>query len=372
MRTLIEKGNKYNIPLHLAFVDYNKAFDSVEIWAILTAMDKVRIDSRYRNTLKYIYDNATIQVKITEDLITNKISAKRGVRQGDTISPKLLTLALEDAFKKLNWERKGVNIDGRYLNHLRFADDIVLISTNPEELQEMLSELREVSEEIGLSMNMGKTKVMSPENIIFRVGNDILENVNEYIYLGHALKLGNENQTAEISRRIRMTWAATSKLGFILQDSKIPINLKREVFNMCVLPVLTYGVETMSLTIKSAAKLRTTQRAIERGMLGISLRDRITNEEIRRRTKVEDVIEKTARAKWRWAGHIARQEETRWTKHILKWRPRMHKRSVGRPPRRWVDDIKEKSGKNWLQAAQNKTEWKRKEEAYVQEWTIKC
>jgi len=47
----------------------------------------------------------------------------------------------------------------------------------------------------------------------------------------------------------------------------------------------------MSLTVKSANRLRTTQRALERTMLGVSLRDHIQNEEIRKRTKVHDVIE---------------------------------------------------------------------------------
>lgn len=44
-------------------------------------------------------------------------------------------------------------------------------------------------------------------------------------------------------------------------------------------------------------------------MLGISLRDRITNEEIRRRTKVEDVVEQFIKAKWQWAGHVARVDD---------------------------------------------------------------
>ena len=73
---------------------------------------------------------------------------------------------------------------------------------------------------------------------------------------------------------------------------------------MCVLPVMTYGLETMALTVKSADRLRTTQRAIERAMLGVSLKDRIKNEEIRRRTRVQDVMVRIARLKWSWAGHI--------------------------------------------------------------------
>jgi len=68
------------------------------------------------------------------------------------------------------------------------------------------------------------------------------------------------------------------------------------------LPVITYGMEATTLTVKLANKLRTTQRAIERMMLGISLRDHITNASIRQRNKVENVITSIAHLKWSWTG----------------------------------------------------------------------
>ncbi|CAH2251132.1 jg11818 [Pararge aegeria aegeria] len=56
-------------------------------------------------------------------------------------------------------------------------------------------------------------------------------------------------------------------------------------------------------------RLRVTQRAMERAMLGVSLRDQIRNEEIRRRTRVTDIAQRVARLKWQWAGHIARKTD---------------------------------------------------------------
>ncbi|GJQ77527.1 hypothetical protein Trydic_g20916 [Trypoxylus dichotomus] len=139
------------------------------------------------------------------------------------------------------------------------------------------------------------------------MGKNTLEKVaGKCIYRGYTLKVGEENQTAEINIRLRMTWAAAGKLGFILKDSKVPINLKREVFNVCILPVLRYGMETMPLTLKSATNLKRTQRSIKRVMVGISLRDKITNHEIRQRTGVEDITERVARNKWIWAGFLER------------------------------------------------------------------
>src|ERR1700761_8324819 len=98
MRTLIEKCNEYKIPIVLIFIDYEKAFDSVETWSILESLNECRVDSRYSNTVKYVYENATPCIKLHEN--TAKFKIGRGVRQGDTISPKLFTSTLESVFKK--------------------------------------------------------------------------------------------------------------------------------------------------------------------------------------------------------------------------------------------------------------------------------
>ncbi|CAH2215578.1 jg27648 [Pararge aegeria aegeria] len=59
-------------------------------------------------------------------------------------------------------------------------------------------------------------------------------------------------------------------------------------------------------------RLRVTQRAMERAMLRVSLRDKIRNVEIRRRTRVTDIVQRVAKLKWQWAGHIVRRRDGRW------------------------------------------------------------
>lgn len=64
-----------------------------------------------------------------------------------------------------------------------------------------------------------------------------------------------------------------------------------------VLSVLTYGLETIRLTCKAVNKLQVTQRAMERGMLGIRLQNKVPTEEIRRITQLTDVSERVAQLK---------------------------------------------------------------------------
>ena len=70
---------------------------------------------------------------------------------------------------------------------------------------------------------------------------------------------------------------------------------------------MTYSSKTWSVTM---SLLRRTKRAIERAILGVSLRDRIRNEEIRRGTKVTDIAQRIAKL-WQWARHIVRRTDRR-------------------------------------------------------------
>ena len=169
---------------------------------------------------------------------SEKIRIKRGVRQGDTISPKLFTATLESIFRRLNWEHKGVKIDGEFLSNLRFADDIFLCTETPQELQQMLQELSDESRRMGLKMNIAKTKVMVVDNTPININNVLIENVQGYVYLGQHYSLKEKNQDKDIQRRIMAGWAAYAKHRDIFK-SNLAICLKRQVYNSCVLPAMT-------------------------------------------------------------------------------------------------------------------------------------
>ena len=91
-----------------------------------------------------------------------------------------------------------------------------------------------------------------------------------------------------------------------------------------------------------------------------------------RGTKVTDIIEYTLKQKWRWAGHIARLKDNRWTKRCTEWQPRRGKRTRGRPSRRWQDDITEKEGTTWIRKATDRRRWKTLMEGYILQWMDKA
>lgn len=245
---------------------------------MLKAFADCRVDHRYSAILRYIYEHATTSVKLHEE--TSPFRVEQGVRQGDTISPKLFTNLVEYMFKKIDIDDMGININGEMLSHLRFADDFVMTSDSLDKAVEALSRLASASQQVGLKINTSKTQFMTnlvPNSNLLIEGKDI-QQVTSYKYLGHEIRIGRDNQTCELERQIGLFWAAFGKLRYIFK-SNIPICLKRKVFDQCVLLVLIYGSETLTLMQKSINKIRGTQRAMERSMLGLTLRDRIPNED---------------------------------------------------------------------------------------------
>lgn len=93
IKSLIEKVIEYNKPLVLIFVDFEKAFDSVQHSSMLRALTECSIDHGYTTLLQNIYNSATAAVRMYYG-DTNKFPVEKGIRQGDTISPKLFTSTL--------------------------------------------------------------------------------------------------------------------------------------------------------------------------------------------------------------------------------------------------------------------------------------
>ncbi|MFH4979469.1 hypothetical protein AB6A40_006178 [Gnathostoma spinigerum] len=86
---------------------------------------------------------------------------------------------------------------------------------------------------------------------------------------------------------------------------------------------------------------------MERRMLKITKLNHVRNEGRRQRTRVVDVVLESIKSKLRWAAHVARMKDDRWSKKVNDWYPRNHKMPVERPPRRWNDLMRVRLGPMW-------------------------
>jgi hypothetical protein len=132
------------------------------------------------------------------------------------------------------------------------------------------------------------------------------------------------------------------------QSSVLPLlsgNVKVKIHKTIILPVVLYGCETWSLTLREEHRLRVFENRVLRGMFGPK-GDEVTgewrklhNEEVHNLYSSSDIIRQIKSSRMRWEGHVARMGEGRNVYRVLVGKPE-GKRPLERPRRRWEDEIR--------------------------------
>ncbi len=90
----------------MAFIYYKEAFDSIKTSAVMQALRQQDVDELYIKVFENVYKDSTATIQLHKK--SRKIPIRKGVTQGDTISPKLFIAWLEEIFKKLEWDDMGL------------------------------------------------------------------------------------------------------------------------------------------------------------------------------------------------------------------------------------------------------------------------
>uniref|UniRef100_A0A0K0DMQ9 Reverse transcriptase domain-containing protein n=1 Tax=Angiostrongylus cantonensis TaxID=6313 RepID=A0A0K0DMQ9_ANGCA len=172
----------------------------------MEALGSQGVFAQYLKILCELYKNFTTKTSLFYNDIN--VDVKRGIRQGDTISPKLFTASFQNVMRTLEWDNMGVKIDGRQIHHLRFADDIVLITPDIRQSERMLADFDKACGKIGLRLDLTKTMYMKNGLTSFAPFTLSERNTSEcssYIYLGREINMMND-LAPKLSRRKRAAW----------------------------------------------------------------------------------------------------------------------------------------------------------------------
>ena len=141
----------------------------------------------------------------------------------------------------------------RNINNLRFADDTTLMAESEEEPKNLLMKVKEESENIGLKLNIQKTKIMASGPIIsWQIDGQTMETVRDFI-LGGSKMTADGDCSHEIKRRL-LLGRKVMNLDSILKSRDIIMSTKVHLVKAMVFPVVMYGCE--SWTIKKAEHQR--------------------------------------------------------------------------------------------------------------------
>ena len=138
----------------------------------------------------------------------------------------------------------GINIDGRNINHLRYADDTTLMAESEEELKSLLMKLKAESEKVGLKLNIQKTKVMASGPITsWEIDGETVETVSDFILGGSRITIDGDC-SHEIKRRLLLGRKVITNLDSILKSRNITLPTKVHLVKAMVFSVVMYGCES--------------------------------------------------------------------------------------------------------------------------------
>ena len=169
---------------------------------------------------------------------------------------------------------------------------------------------------------------------------EILENVEEFTYLGSLLTWDNDCGK-EIGRRIAKAAGAMAGFGNIWRSREISIQTKTEIIKTCIFSILLYACETWTLRKHDMNKLLAFEMRCYRRILHIRWQQKITNKEVRERVgNTKNIKQLIMERKLNFFGHVCRMSNNRLIKQTMFGL--MDGKGVrGRPCREWLDDIRD-------------------------------
>ena len=186
---------------------------------------------------------------------------RNGLKQGDALSRLLFNFALEYAVGRVQVNQDGLKLNGTH-QLLAYADDVNILGGSVHTVEKNAEALVAATKKIGLEVNAHKTKYMTlfrDQNAgqihSMKMDNSPIERVEEFKYLGTALTNQNSIQE-EIKSRLKVGNACYYSVQNLLSSSLLSKTLKINIYRSIILPVVLYGCETWSLTLREERRLR--------------------------------------------------------------------------------------------------------------------
>ena len=277
LETVTAKSFEFKMPLWLASLYLKKAFDRIEWPQLFRALHEQSVSHEYCHLLATLYDEQSGSLGQL-----GSFDIRRGVKQGDVLSPMSFNAGLELAMRmwKARLHDHGLLVSGSRLTNVRYADDLIIYSNSVAELEEMLEILVEELGKIGLAVNAKKCKIFTNNEDVAHSGMQLFIDSGDgfmevtrtgefHKYLGRMLPghLANRGKV-NLDYRVRCAWSKFKTFRHALTDKHIDVKLRLRLFDIVVTPSALYGLSSTPLTATNFEHLAVTQRKMLRLIVG--------------------------------------------------------------------------------------------------------
>jgi len=145
---------------------------------------------------------------------------------------------------RLEEAQLGIKVASRNINNLKYADDTTLMAESEEELKSLLMKVKEDSEQVGLKLNIQKTKIMASGPITSQqIDGETVDIVVDFIFMGSKIT-SDGDCSHEIKRCFPLGRKVMTNLDSILKNRDIILSTKVHLVKTMVFPVVMYGCES--------------------------------------------------------------------------------------------------------------------------------
>nr|XP_049577496.1 glycine receptor subunit alpha-3 isoform X1 [Syngnathus scovelli] len=337
---ILEGAWEFAQPVHMCFVDLEKAFDRVPREVLWRVLREYGVPSQLIRAVRSLYHRCQSLVRISGSK-SDSFPVRVGLRQGCPLSP-ILFIIFMDRISRRSRGVEGVRFGDLSIAFLLFADDVVLLASSGRDLQLSLERFAAECEAVGMRVSTSKSKSMVLDRkrveCPLRIGDEILPQVEEFKYLG-VLFTSEGRMEREIDRRIGAASAVMRTLyRSVVVKRELSQKAKLSIYPLIYAPILTYGHELWVVTERTRSRIQAAEMSFLRRMSGLSLRDRVRSSVIRERLGVESLLLHVERSQMRWLGHLIRMPPGRLPGEVFRACP-AGRRPRGRPRTRWRDYV---------------------------------
>ena len=331
LQQIFEKSWEYAKEVNACFVDLEKAYDRIsrdKLWAVLL---QYGIDGQLLTAIKSLYSTCiprSVFVLTAQRRKPFRVSV--GLRKGCFLSPNLC-LTYTDRIVEKNESCGGVKIGGCTVQQMLFADDLVLLDSTQNGLQQALDRFSDACSVAGMKISTTKTETMclsrQPKQCSLQIDGVPLKQSEKFKYLGVSFTSGGR-QNSELNIRI-------GKASVVMRQFHRSVVLKRElctkaqlsIFRSVYVPILTYGHECWIMIEIVRSRFQAAEMGFLRRISGLTLLDIVKSADIRESLNIELLLLRLERLQLRRYGHVTRMSQEKTAKKLLCLTP------IGQRPR---------------------------------------